>query len=310
MSRPVQTRIRRARGEDLGAIGQLLNDAPARGVAALLNQGCVLLATRGNVAAGLAALDLDNGSIATLTVAQRSRGVGLGRQLVAASEQLAVSFGLLQLKVRAPGASRGFFTACGYTPLEAAPPGDEALLARRFVRRQTRYGARIAALQRELGIPLDYGRSRRLPLQAESPTLACIGPDLLGRNQHLAPRAAAAWGRMLKAACQDGVVLELVSAFRSVEYQAGIIRRKQQQGQPMDTILAVSAAPGFSEHHTGRALDLSTPGCTPLTTEFETSTAFRWLTARAGGFGFTLSYPRENGHGSAYEPWHWCFTKH
>ena len=40
-------------------------------------------------------------------------------------------------------------------------------------------------------------------------------------------------------------------------------------------ILAVNAAPGFSEHHTGEAVDIATPGTRPLTAEFDGSAAFR-----------------------------------
>ena len=37
------------------------------------------------------------------------------------------------------------------------------------------------------------------------------------------------------------------------------------------------AAPGYSEHHTGRAVDLTTPACDPLAEEFENTQAFDWL---------------------------------
>ena len=112
---------------------------------------------------------------------------------------------------------------------------------------------------------------------------------------------------MRKAAADEGIALDLVSAFRSVDHQATIIRRKREAGQNIAAILAVSAAPGFSEHHTGRALDLTTPGCPPLERHFEATDAFRWLEARAASFGFRLSYPEGNHHGIAYEPWHWYF---
>jgi D-alanyl-D-alanine carboxypeptidase len=67
----------------------------------------------------------------------------------------------------------------------------------------------------------------------------------------------------------------------------------------------VNAAPGHSEHHTGRAVDIATPGSRPLTEEFEQTDAFRWLSSRAVEFGFSLTYPRDNPWGIAYEPWHW-----
>lgn len=97
-----------------------------------------------------------------------------------------------------------------------------------------------------------------------------------------------------------------MSAFRSYEAQRRIVERKRAAGQSWGEILAVSMPPGFSEHHTGRALDLTTPGCGPLTEAFEGTAAFAWLAARAAGFGFSLSYPRGNPKGVAFEPWHWA----
>ncbi len=105
------------------------------------------------------------------------------------------------------------------------------------------------------------------------------------------------------------IELQLVSAFRSIEYQVGIIERKLARGQDMAQILAVSAAPGYSEHHTGRAIDLTTPGFAALEEEFEQSPAFRWLVKNATEFGFSLSFPRGNRHGITYEPWHWCWRQ-
>ena len=75
----------------------------------------------------------------------------------------------------------------------------------------------------------------------------------------------------------------------------------------MAQILRVSAAPGYSEHHSGRALDITTPGYAALEEEFELSPAFAWLKKHAKTFRFRLSYPRRNTHGIAYEPWHWCW---
>jgi D-alanyl-D-alanine carboxypeptidase len=163
------------------------------------------------------------------------------------------------------------------------------------------------ALAFALGVPRDYGRTRGLRRVREPWRLTRIGRAPQGREQDLAPRAARAWSRMRAAAAHTGVELEIVSAFRSIEYQLGILRRKLERGQSMDAILRVSAAPGFSEHHSGRALDISTPGHAPLEEEFECSPAFAWLRRNAQLYNFTLSYPRNNPHGIAYEPWHWCW---
>src|SRR5579884_1977066 len=119
--------------------------------------------------------------------------------------------------------------------------------------------------------------------------------------------AACASRRMREAAARDGVELQVVSAFRSVEYQLGILRRKLARGQTIEQILRISAAPGYSEHHSGRALDLTTPGCAALEEDFERTAAFAWLSTNAQRYHFHLSYPRGNPHGIAYEPWHWCW---
>lgn len=163
----------------------------------------------------------------------------------------------------------------------------------------------LRELHAELGIPSDYGAGGSPPAFAEALDLVEVGPNLIGRIQRLTPEAAGCWRAMVEAAGIDGVTLLLVSGFRSVEYQAGLIRKKIQAGQGIDRILAVNAAPGFSEHHTGRAVDIATPGSRPLTEDFESSEAFEWLGRRAAEFGFSMTYPRDNPWGFIHEPWHW-----
>jgi len=104
-------------------------------------------------------------------------------------------------------------------------------------------------------------------------------------------------------------VLEVVSAFRSIERQVEIIQAKLARNMSMEKILTLSAPPGYSEHHTGCAIDINTPGCIATEEEFERTEAFRWLQENATYFNFTLSYPRDNKLGFIYEPWHWCFQQ-
>lgn len=148
---------------------------------------------------------------------------------------------------------------------------------------------------------------RLIPVQMEARGLVSIGLDIYQREQRMVPGAAAAWRSMRDAASGEGVELQVVSAYRSVGYQEGILRRKLENGQNIEEILRVSAAPGYSEHHSGRALDITTPAYLVLEEEFEHSEAFSWLTESAGGFGFYMSFPRGNPHGVAYEPWHWAW---
>lgn len=174
---------------------------------------------------------------------------------------------------------------------------------------QTVFARRVAELQEQLGIPQDYANRHQLELCEECIHTVSIGKDIFDRDQKMTPEAARAWFNMKGAAAASGVELQAVSAFRSVEYQAGIIKRKLQAGQSIAQILKVSAAPGYSEHHTGRALDISTPGFEPLEEVFENSSAFEWLGKRAGDYGFRMSFPKNNRHGVCYEPWHWCWSR-
>ncbi|BET66318.1 hypothetical protein ASA1KI_12360 [Opitutales bacterium ASA1] len=146
------------------------------------------------------------------------------------------------------------------------------------------------------------------PRVAEATDLVAVGRDCHDRDAFLSAPAAAAWKQLVAAASIDGVELLLVSAFRSHARQAEIVRRKRERGLEWDAILRVSAYPGFSEHHTGRAVDIGTPGACDLEETFENTLAFAWLARNASTFGFTLSYPRDNPHGIAYEPWHWCWS--
>jgi len=158
-----------------------------------------------------------------------------------------------------------------------------------------------------LGIDLDYGAARDLPIMPEPRLLVSAGTDRFRRTIWLEPDTRNAWLAMQGAAIKAGVQVEIISAFRSPHYQTDLVRRKLQRGQAIAAILTVSAAPGFSEHHSGRAIDLAQPGMSALVEAFADSEAFSWLQANASRFGFIMSFPPENRHGVMYEPWHWCY---
>ncbi len=150
-------------------------------------------------------------------------------------------------------------------------------------------------------------RNCQLPRQAQAAVLVNAGRDVLGRPQQMTPATLGAWTRMRSHAANDGVTLQLVSAFRSIDYQCELVRAKVAAGRTLEEVLQVNAPPGYSEHHTGRALDLTTPESELLTEAFELTPAFTWLQLTAGDFGFHLTYPRDNALGITYEPWHWTW---
>lgn len=160
-----------------------------------------------------------------------------------------------------------------------------------------------------LGLDEGYGVSSGLPLVPEPALLGFAGFDRYRRPLWLHPLAARAWLHMRAAALQEAVVLDAISGYRSHDYQLGIFDRKLARGLSVDDILTVNAAPGYSEHHSGLALDIGAPDEPPAEESFERTTAFAWLQANAGGYGFVMSYPRENPYGIVYEPWHWRFAR-
>jgi D-alanyl-D-alanine carboxypeptidase len=167
----------------------------------------------------------------------------------------------------------------------------------------------LSDLHAELGIPASYGADRRLAAfdEAEESALVEIARSPEGRAIRLVPDAADAWQRLRDAATLDAIELIPISGFRSVARQAEIIRAKRGAGLPLNEILSSIAAPGFSEHHTGRAIDIGSLEHIELDEDFAGTAAFRWLERNAAGFGFRLSFPRDNPHGIVYEPWHWCW---
>ncbi len=127
----------------------------------------------------------------------------------------------------------------------------------------------------------------------------------------LRPAAAAKFQQMQAAAKADGVNLVAISAFRTVKDQEKLFFKvKEQRVQNTTTRAEVSAPPGYSEHHTGYALDIG-DGNAPATNvedTFAQTAAFRWLKQNALKYSFELSFPPNNPQGVNYEPWHWRFV--
>ena len=167
--------------------------------------------------------------------------------------------------------------------------------------------AEVRALCGELGITHEWLKARGLPFHVEARHLTPVGLGSDGRDKLLHRPAARAWLAMRTAAAKDGIELQLVSAFRSYAFQAALIRSKLQRGLALDAVLCINAPPGYSEHHSGHAVDIGSADCGPLEEAFEQTSAFAWLSQYAASYGFAMSYPRGNAQGFLYEPWHWCW---
>jgi zinc D-Ala-D-Ala carboxypeptidase len=123
--------------------------------------------------------------------------------------------------------------------------------------------------------------------------------------------AAQKYNEMIAAARANGIILAPISGFRTVEEQNYLFFEvKAQRNQVASKRAEVSAPPGYSEHHTGYAIDIGDANVpsTNLQIAFENTAAYQWLERNAARYGFELSFPRNNPQGVSYEPWHWRFV--
>ena len=123
--------------------------------------------------------------------------------------------------------------------------------------------------------------------------------------------AADKFRQMQADARAEGIILTPISAFRDDQAQEQLFFGvKEQRRQDAARRAKVSAPPGYSEHHTGYAVDIGDGNvpATNLEEEFANTPAFRWLEKNASRYSFELSFPRNNKQGVSYEPWHWRFV--
>jgi D-alanyl-D-alanine carboxypeptidase len=110
--------------------------------------------------------------------------------------------------------------------------------------------------------------------------------------------------KMADAARKSGVELLIDSGFRSIWYQKLIIQRRLEKGEQFEKLITFVAPPGYSEHHTGRAVDF-----VPSEARFVYTDAYKWLKEHAAEFGFYETWPEDTTGKIPWESWHWVFNK-
>lgn len=172
---------------------------------------------------------------------------------------------------------------------------------------QNDYDRLIQKLHTELGIPRDYAKTRRnLPKQPDCQELEEVR---CGKNDApilMEPNTAKKWQELSAAAEKAGFVFTVRCGYRSPEEQAKLIADDVVHNGDLNYTLEQFLAPGYSEHHTGRALDILLPeGEWLLPEQYVTADSYAWFFENAEKFGFSLSYPANNEWGIYPEPWHW-----
>ncbi len=109
--------------------------------------------------------------------------------------------------------------------------------------------------------------------------------------------------QMFKKAKEENINLIIYSAYRTYQKQYDLYYTVYNKDDNY------SAKPGFSEHHTGLALDIS-DSVHGLTNNLASSNTYKWLINNSYKFGFILRYPKdkENITMYNYEPWHFRYV--
>ncbi|WP_416674236.1 M15 family metallopeptidase [Egbenema bharatensis] len=146
-----------------------------------------------------------------------------------------------------------------------------------------------------------------LPSLIPFPNQASPYPYASRSGETLHPDAAAALEAMINAARSDSVWIVLVSGFRDLTTQQRLFEDRTGVVGSVEEAAKFVAPPGYSEHHTGYAIDV-TDGSGLGFYAFEQTPAFQWMQVHAHEFGFELSFPLNNPQGIDFEPWHWRFV--
>lgn len=104
------------------------------------------------------------------------------------------------------------------------------------------------------------------------------------------------------AARKDSVEIIVDSGYRSASFQKRIIKRRMAEGESFERVARFVAPPGYSQHETGRAVDL-----VPSEVLFLKTNIYVWMKDHAGRFGFVETYPPDSTSSFRAESWHWYF---
>ena len=106
---------------------------------------------------------------------------------------------------------------------------------------------------------------------------------------------------------KENLNIRIISAYRSFSYQENLYNNylKNESREKVDTY---SARAGYSEHHTGLAIDVDNAKLD--FNKFYLTNEFIWMNNNAYKYGFILRYPedKEEITGYSYEPWHYRYV--
>lgn len=127
----------------------------------------------------------------------------------------------------------------------------------------------------------------------------------LGRSNQLTKEAAKAFEKMCAAALKDNITILAGSGYRSYNYQKTLYNNYVARDGFAEAE-TFSARPGYSEHQTGLAMD--------ITNKYgfidKNDKEYTWLVKNSYKYGFILRYPENKDEitGYMYEEWHYRYV--
>ncbi|MGL4796631.1 MAG: M15 family metallopeptidase [Paraclostridium sp.] len=133
--------------------------------------------------------------------------------------------------------------------------------------------------------------------------------DFIPNEGNLEAEVTEAFTEMKEDAKKDGLVINIRSGYRNYDIQQQLyndyVRRDGEENAKR-----YSAVPGFSEHQTGLAIDITTEDrVTSIGPWFDETPQAKWIYENAYKYGFILRYPEGKEHITGYkaESWHYRY---
>lgn len=155
----------------------------------------------------------------------------------------------------------------------------------------------------EYAVPQQWcGQHLDSTIIADPATLVRLPDEFCFEDYHiyLNREARNALVEMAQEASQDSIQIIVDSGYRSSSFQTRIIKRRMAKGESFIRVLRFVAPPGYSQHETGRAVDL-----VPSEASFVNTDTYNWLKNHASKWGFAESFPKDSLSNLRAEPWHW-----
>ncbi|WP_051179769.1 D-alanyl-D-alanine carboxypeptidase family protein [Selenomonas ruminantium] len=171
----------------------------------------------------------------------------------------------------------------------------------------------LAAKDKSVDYMVFVNKTHKLPDDYEAKLPLITVKNSFGKEFQIEPETYRHFEQLRTALKQKGIQVELDSVYRSVARQKEIVAEFTQK-YGADYVKQYVAVPGYSEHHTGLAVDICLVVDGKIIDDNDEMIAQKEIFAQIhpllADYGFILRYPqgKENLTGYSYEPWHFRYV--